>query len=200
MASDALGQLDWFNSKPPVTEDVVDTQILVIQPQQLNLKGQNLSWEVPASPSLVTSPNLMLHLKLKIVQTVPSGGQEGLAVLPEHVSGLFSTLVVKLNDTVVQLNNNYGLQTMMRIRLLSSTAEKFILQQCQGLQFNDPAQADTVSDSVNKGLGKRYVWTKGGMLHELMMPIDVQFLCGRYLPFSTRIYVQLTNEPVCAPT
>ena len=116
-----------------------------------------------------------------------------MALLPEHTSALFSSLSVKLNDTVVVQSTNFHLAEMFKLRLLTSAAEQFLMEQTQGLDFSPAGEADTVDGAK---LAKRKLQTNDACSYEVLLPIKLEFLNGKCLPFGTRIFVQLEHQKV----
>ena len=83
---------------------------------------------------------------------------------------------------------------MLKIRLLNSKAQHFLMSQTEGLDLNPDGKADQISGNV---LEKRKNSTKNGLLYEVLMPIKLPFLANnKLIPFGTRLFLQLENNPV----
>ena len=100
---------------------------------------------------------------------------------------------MKLNDTVVVQSTNFHLSEMLKIRLLTSAAEQFLMRQTQGLDFSPAGEADTI-DGVK--LAKRKAQTYDACSYEVLLPVKLDFLNGKCIPFGTRIFVQLEHQKV----
>ena len=83
---------------------------------------------------------------------------------------------------------------MMRIRLLTTKAQQFLMKQTEGLLFTGLGLEDSVAAGDNTTLKARHDWTKEGLLFEVLLPIRLSFLNNnKFIPFGSRIFVQLEN-------